>query len=201
MRGFRLIRGRRRTIHPVGVADPWVSLRRQAGNADDALLRRLYGPQWRQWCGVPPGRRHRHALVTAAGALAVLAWLAGARRPATLAGLAWLAGTAEFAARRIVPGPSTPREVATMAVTSVAIPPLAVGHYLRGWLRYRSARPLPAPPAPAGTVAPPGPTGIVAPPAPTGIVAPPGPTGIVAPPAPTGIVAPPAPTGTVEVRA
>jgi len=143
-RGYRLIRGRRRAIHPVGAADPWVSVRRQSGNADDALLRRLYGPQWRQLCGVPPGRRHRHALVTAAGAVAVVAWLARARRPAALAGLAWLAGTAEFAARRIVPGPRTPRELATMAVTSVAIPPLAVGHYLRGWLRHRDAQPMPA---------------------------------------------------------
>jgi hypothetical protein len=128
----------------VGAADPWVSVRRQSGNADDALLRRLYGPQWRKLCGVPPGRRHRHALVTAAGAMAVVAGLAGAHRPATLAALAWLAGTAEFAARRIAPGPRTPREVATMAVTSVIIPPLAVGHYLRGWLRHRGARPMPA---------------------------------------------------------
>jgi len=193
MRGFRLVRGHRRATHPVGVAGPWVSLRRQAGNADDALLRRLYGPQWRQWCGVPPGRRRRHALVTAAGALAVLAWLAGARRPATLAGLAWLAGTAEFAAHRIVPGPRTPREVATMAVTSVAIPPLAVGHYLRGWLRHRGARPLTAAPAPTASA----PTA----PGPAGLVAPPAPTGPVAGPVTAGPVGAPTPTGTVEVRA
>lgn len=152
MRGYRLIRGRRRAVHPVGTADAWVSVRRQSGNADDALLRRLYGPQWRQLCGVPPGRRRRHALVTAAGAVAVAAWLAGARRPAALAGLAWLAGTAEFAARRIAPGPRTPREVATMAVTSLAIPPLAVGHYLRGWVRYRGAQPMPTAAATTGMV-------------------------------------------------
>jgi len=45
-----------------------------------------------------------------------------------------LGGTAEFAAARIRPGPGTPREVATMVVTSAAIPPLAVAHWLRGWL-------------------------------------------------------------------
>jgi glycosyltransferase involved in cell wall biosynthesis len=150
--GYRLIRGHRRTTHPVGPAGFWVSVRRQAGNADDALLQRLYGPQWRKLCSVPPGRRRRHALVTAAGALAVVAWLARARRPAALAALAWLAGTAEFAARRILPGPRTPGEVVTMAVTSVAIPPLAVGHYLRGWLRHRGARPVPAVRASTGMV-------------------------------------------------
>ena len=53
--------------------------------------------------------------------------------------------TAEFAATRIVPGPRDPREVATMLVTSAVIPPLAVGHWLRGRWRWRSARPLPAP--------------------------------------------------------
>jgi hypothetical protein len=144
VRGHHLIRGHRRAAHPVGPARPGVSIRRQAGNADDALLRRLYGPQWRQWAGVAPGHRRRHALVTAAAAAAVVAGLVGARRLAALAGLAWLAGAAEFAARRIAPGPRTPREVATMVLTSVAIPPVAVGHYLLGWLRARGARPLPA---------------------------------------------------------
>ncbi|MEU4428064.1 transferase, partial [Actinoplanes sp. NPDC024001] len=61
------------------------------------------------------------------------------------AAAAWAAGTAEFAAARIVPGPRDPREVTTMLVTSVAIPPAAVTHWLRGWLHWRSARPMPAP--------------------------------------------------------
>ena len=220
VRGCRLIRGGRRTIHPVGAAGPWVSLRRQAGNADDALLRRLYGPQWRILCGAPPGRRPRHALVTAAGAMAALAWLTGARRPAALAGLAWLAGTAEFAARRIAPGPRTAREVATMAVTSVAIPPLAVGHYLYGWLRHRGARPIPAAttadvagdaasdggagatvndtataPTPAEPTVAPASAGGVTGTAPSIRAAAPAPTGKRALPAPTGKGAAPTPTG------
>jgi hypothetical protein len=28
-----------------------------------------------------------------------------------------------------------------MALTSMVIPPLAIGHYLRGWLRHRAAQP------------------------------------------------------------
>jgi hypothetical protein len=152
--GWELVRGGRTAAHPVRPEGPWVSLRAQRGNADDALLRRSYGPGWRELLAVPPGRRRRHAAVVAAGA-AALACAAGAlaaegrgvRRPLALAaaaaGAGWLAGTAEFAVARIAPGPRTPREVATMAVTSAAIPPLAVGHWLRGWL----APPPPHPPA------------------------------------------------------
>lgn len=151
-RGYYLMHGGRRATHPVGAADRWVSIRRQAGNADDALLNRLHGPQWRTLSGEPPGRRGRHALVTAAGVVAVIALAARRRRTATLFALGWLAGTAEFAARRILPGPRTPAEVATMAVTSVVIPPLAVAHYARGWLRYRGAEPVPEHRAPAHPV-------------------------------------------------
>ncbi|MGC9670397.1 glycosyltransferase family 2 protein [Planosporangium sp. 12N6] len=153
--------GRRRVIHPVRPESPWVSLRTQAGNADDALLRRLYGPRWRELLEAPPGRRPRHAAVTAAGlvalgALGTAAGLAGrpgrspraaraARVVGALAGAAWLAGTAEFAAARIAPGPRTTREVATMAATSALIPPYAMAQWLRGWVR--AARPSRAEPA------------------------------------------------------
>jgi glycosyltransferase involved in cell wall biosynthesis len=39
--GWRLVRGERRVVHPVRNEGPWVSLRAQRGNADDALLRRM----------------------------------------------------------------------------------------------------------------------------------------------------------------
>ncbi|MEH0845799.1 glycosyltransferase, partial [Micromonospora sp. CPCC 205711] len=71
--GWELVRGRRTVTHPVRPEDRWVSLRVQRGNADDALLRRLYGPQWRAELGLPPGRRPRHVAVTAAGVLALAA--------------------------------------------------------------------------------------------------------------------------------
>ncbi|MBL7258444.1 glycosyltransferase family 2 protein [Paractinoplanes lichenicola] len=136
--GWTLRRGRRRVTHPVRPESPWVSLRTQRGNADDALLRRLYGPGWRERLDIPPGRRPRHVAITVAG-LAALA-LAAARQPrlSAVAGLVWAAGTAEFAAARIAPGPRDPREVATMLVTSAAIPPAATWHWLRGWWRWRA---------------------------------------------------------------
>jgi len=145
--GWSLRRGARCTTHPVRPEDPWVSVRTQRGNADDALLRRLYGPQWRIELGIPSGRRHRHAAITVAGLAALVAMAAGRRGLARAAGAAWALGTAEFAAARILPGPRDPREVTTMLATSVVIPPLAVAHWLRGWWRWRAA--LPQAPAPA----------------------------------------------------
>lgn len=133
--GWRLVSGRRTVTHPVRPESPWVSVRTQAGNADDALLRRLYGPSWRERLDIPTGRRRRHAAVTAAGVAALAGAVLGMRRSATFAAAAWLAGTAEFAWTRIAPGPRTPREVATMAVTSAAIPPAACAHWLLGWWR------------------------------------------------------------------
>lgn len=151
--GWRLVRGRRVVTHPVRPESRWISLRTQRGNADDALLRRLYGPRWRSDLGLPPGRRHRHAAVTTAGVLALVGVALHARPPrhaasrgalgvATgVAALAWAAGTAEFARARIAPGPRRADEVTTMLVTSALIPPLAVTHWLRGWWRSRGVRP------------------------------------------------------------
>ncbi|MBO0870702.1 MAG: glycosyltransferase, partial [Micromonosporaceae bacterium] len=74
--GWRLVRGERVCSHPVRPEGPWVSLRTQRGNADDALLRRLYGHRWRSLLGIPSGRRRRHALVVASGVAAVALGLA-----------------------------------------------------------------------------------------------------------------------------
>jgi glycosyltransferase involved in cell wall biosynthesis len=146
--GGTLTVGRRQVTHPVRPESAWVSVRTQAGNADDALLRRLYGPRWRELLEVPPGRRPRHAAVTAAGLLVVgslgaAVGLSGlsprsrrlVRAVGTLAGAAWLAGTAEFAVARIAPGPRGAGEVSRMVATSALIPPYAMAHWLRGWLR------------------------------------------------------------------
>ncbi|MGY1822051.1 HAD-IIIA family hydrolase [Geodermatophilus sp. SYSU D00079] len=139
--GARLTRGTRWITHPVRPVDRWVSLRVQAGNADDVLMRRLHGPDWRDRADAPLGRRPQHLAVTAAGLTAV--GLAAARRPraAAAAALAWAAGTAEFAWARIAPGPRDRAEVATMLATSAAIPPLATWHFLRGVVRHRRVRP------------------------------------------------------------
>jgi glycosyltransferase involved in cell wall biosynthesis len=140
--GWELRRGDRAVTHPVRPESRWVSLRTQRGNADDALLRRMYGPRWRTLLDIPPGRRTRHMTITAAGILALTAAASRHRTIAAVLGAAWLAGTAEFAAARIAPGPKDRREVSTMLVTSALIPPLATAHWLRGWLLRRGEHPL-----------------------------------------------------------
>ena len=166
--GHRLVRGRRQVTHPVRPAGFWASVRAQAGNADDVLMRRVHGPDWRVRAGEGRGRFHRHLLATGSGLLALAALAAGVRGPGTrgpgtrgpgtggqrargagarrlavASGAVWAALTAEFAAARIRPGPRTPGEIAAMLATSAAIPPAAVAHRLRGLARHRGAGPWP----------------------------------------------------------
>src|SRR4051795_5262101 len=135
--GSRLVRGQRWITHPVRPGDRWVSLRVQAGNADDVLMRRLHGRNWRTRADAALGPGRQHTAVTAAALAAAGLAVAGKPRAAVVAAAAWLAGTAEFAGARIAPGPRTRAEVATMAATSALIPPLATWHWLRGVVRHR----------------------------------------------------------------
>ncbi|MEO3809377.1 glycosyltransferase [Sphaerisporangium sp. B11E5] len=147
--GYRLVKGRRVTHHPVRDDGFWTSVRAQRGNADDALMRRVHGAGWRAAVGGVPGRLARHAATTALGVLSCVLGVAAAasrgdgergRRAAVgalVAWAGWLGLTAEFAWARLAPGPRTPEEVVRMAVTSVVIPPLACVHRLRGELRVR----------------------------------------------------------------
>jgi histidinol-phosphate phosphatase family protein len=154
--GGRIVQGSRAVRHPVRPARRNVSLAKQAGNADDVLMRALHGPGWRERAGVPPGRRPRHLAVAGAGAAAAAALAAGAPRLAALAAAGWAAGTAELAWARIAPGPRTPDEALTMAWTSALMPFAATGWWLAGHatLRRRLAAPGPVPvtssPAPSG---------------------------------------------------
>lgn len=141
--GFRLIGGIRETTHPVRPATWWASVAQQRGNSDDVLMRRLHGPDWRLRAQAPMGRRRRHAVTTAVGLLAVAAALARRPRPAALAAAGWAAMTAEFAWRRIGPGPRGRQEVLKMVTTSCVIPAAACWHWLRG-LVDRPATALPA---------------------------------------------------------
>jgi histidinol-phosphate phosphatase family protein len=157
-RGLAIVEGRRLVLHPVGDADRWTSVRKQAGNADDALMTALHGRGWRDRAGAPQGRFARHAATTTAAALALGAGAASvqrrspvARRVALAAGAAWAAGTAELAWARIAPGPRTREEITTMSLTSVALPPVATAQRIGGVLRARRLRragggPVPAPP-------------------------------------------------------
>jgi hypothetical protein len=136
--GWTLTVGRRRTAHPVRLADRGVSVRMQAGNADDVLMTRLHGRGWWQRADAPRGRLPRHAATTAAGVAAIALAAARRPRPAVAAAAVWAAGTIEFALARILPGPRTQDEIVTLTVTSAAIPPAAVAHWLRGLARHRA---------------------------------------------------------------
>ena len=140
--GFTLGTGARRIIHPVRPA-PWnASVKQQRGNADDVLMTRVHGHDWWARAQAPVGRRAHHAWITGAGLGAVaLAVLRRGPAAAVLA-VAWTAGTAQFARVRIQPGPRDPAEIARMVVTSVAIPPAAMFHWVRGLVVHRSVAPL-----------------------------------------------------------
>jgi len=153
--GYALAVGTRECEHPVRTESRWISVRTQRGNADDALMRRLHGPTWREDGEAPPGRLRRHVAVTIAAATAIASVTVGAVAPrrlhraakvvGTAAGLVAVAGTTEFATARIAPGPRAPAEGATMLVTSALIPPVACAHAVKGRLVHRRARPWPVP--------------------------------------------------------
>jgi histidinol-phosphate phosphatase family protein len=129
---FGLRRGARTVIHPVGPADRLVSLRLQAGNADDVLMDALHGSDWRERAGAPSGRLRRHLALAGVG-LAALA--VPNRKPRLALGALWATAIAELAWSRIAPGPRTAREVATMLWTSALMPFVASAQWLRGHVR------------------------------------------------------------------
>lgn len=137
--GLRLRRGDRECVHPLGRRRPRASLRAQRGNADDVLMRHLHGVHWRERVDEPPGALRSHLITTALPVVAVAASIKGHRWLAAMAGAAWVARTVGFAARRIAAGPVEFAEWADMALTSVAIPPLATWHRGVGELRYALA--------------------------------------------------------------
>jgi histidinol-phosphate phosphatase family protein len=136
--GWTLHHGTRAVEHPVGRARPWVSVAKQAGNADDVVMDAVHGRDWRERAGAPRGRLRAHMATTALGATALGAALAGRPRAAGALAAGWGLATGELAWRRIAPGPRTPREVATMAATSAVLPAAASLHHLRGRARARS---------------------------------------------------------------
>jgi histidinol-phosphate phosphatase family protein len=149
--GWRLVRGDRVTLHPVRAADGWVSVRVQAGNADDALMRRLHGRGWRRDAQAPPGRLTRHALTVTSGVVAAAAFGLRRQRLGAVAVLCWAGLYADFAGHRVRPGPRLGEpgwaaEWRRMLVTSAVIPFAAVRHRLAGEWRHRgSAQPWPPP--------------------------------------------------------
>ena len=67
---------RARSCTPSAPPAAWVSVAKQAGNADDVLMDALHGRGWRERAGAPRGRLRAHLATTALGATALGALLA-----------------------------------------------------------------------------------------------------------------------------
>lgn len=149
--GWTIVQGTRHLWHPVRDADGGVSLRVQAGNAEDAFMLVRHGPRWRRRAGVPAGRRPWHLITVAAALLGLRSAVAGKQRTAAGYGLLWAGLTVDFTARRILPGPRDAAEAWRMVWTSALLPFAATAQYLRGVLtlpwRLTSTGPRPGRPA------------------------------------------------------
>lgn len=137
--GGQIGRGERHCTHPVAPAGWRSAVRAQVGNHDDALLRRKHGRNWRRAIGEGRGRLPGHMATSAAALAAISALALRRRRAAAAAAVLWCALTAEFGARRFLAGPRTVPQAARLAASTVAIPPVAIVHRLRGWWKYRAA--------------------------------------------------------------
>jgi HAD superfamily hydrolase (TIGR01662 family) len=149
--GLRAARGDREATRPVGQAGLRAVLAAQSGRADDALMRRIHGPGWRERTNAPAGDFIRQLWTCGAVVCTAVTVAAASRSPvagrlaASASALVWTGITAEDALARIGPGPRTPDEVLRVLAGSVIVPPVAVAHRLRGEIRVRRARPpLPA---------------------------------------------------------
>jgi histidinol-phosphate phosphatase family protein len=135
---WELAHGAREVVHPVAPAGRWVSIAKQAGNADDALMDALHGRGWRERAGVPRGRLPVHVATAELAFASLIVGAAGRPRAAAAFGGAWALASGELAWRRIAPGPRTRDEVATMLATSAVMPFAASLHHLRGRARARA---------------------------------------------------------------
>ena len=147
--GYAIVWGERVTTHPLASSTSWrSSLRDQAGNADNALLRAKYGRHWRSLIGTSQGRTGRHLMTTAA-AMTALAAIASSRISRSRSGSHWArlaaaAGIVDGAdsgvRRRPDPrwaslGTGDQHRVADEYIDTA----LAVAHRLRGEFRVRFA--------------------------------------------------------------
>ena len=139
--GARITRGRRTTVHPVRSGTWSSSISAQRGNADDALMRRLHGPDWRRRGHAPAGALRDHVITTSTAGLAALALAIGRPRAAAAASVVALVRLARFWGSRVRQGPVDVREWARLAVSSAAIPFAATGWAAWGMWRARRLAP------------------------------------------------------------
>jgi histidinol-phosphate phosphatase family protein len=135
--------GGRTVLHPPRPGPWWSSIRAQAGNADDALMRALHGRAWRRVGHAPPGALPRHLATTTAALSAVALTCAGRPRAAVACGSAATAGFASFGwSRRRAPD-GRMSDLGPLVATSVAIPLAASGWAVAGAARARRQRSRP----------------------------------------------------------
>ena len=129
-------RGARTVLHPPRRSTFGVSLKLQAGNADDVLMTACTAAHGES---SPALRADACAATSPSPSPGCERAVALARRAAhgRRAGGACLAGMGELAWARIAPGPRTRRELATMALTSLLLPFWASAWWLRGHARAR----------------------------------------------------------------
>jgi HAD superfamily hydrolase (TIGR01662 family) len=139
--GHELRVGRRAVDHPVRPSSWWVSVPAQRGNADDALMARLHGPDWRERGQAPAGLLRRHVATTLTGVTALGALLARRRGVAAAAGGLWALQVRRFWSLRRNRGRGHALESAQLLVTSAAIPPAATWWAAAGRLRARRLAP------------------------------------------------------------
>lgn len=122
-------------LHPVRPA-PWgVSLKTQRNMVFDALLYKKHRTLYRaKIAPLPPLRYYAVVLLLATGLIALPL---GAYDTAATLLSAWLAWTLWFTAFRLRGGRKLARDISEMALTSAAIPVLAVFWRLVGAVRYR----------------------------------------------------------------
>ncbi|MDB5801050.1 MAG: glycosyltransferase family 2 protein [Rhodocyclales bacterium] len=122
-------------LHPIRPA-PWgVSMRMQSKVYFDALLYSKYPGLYRQRIRPTPPWNYYVSLL--AIVIAVGAALAGQPALCVFAALVWLALTAAFCIRRLRGAARTLSHIAEMALTSIAIPPLALYWRIRGSLHFK----------------------------------------------------------------
>jgi HAD superfamily hydrolase (TIGR01662 family) len=136
--GWEIAHGQRRATHPLRAGTWRSSVVAQRGNADDALVRRLHGRQWRAHGHAPHGELRRHVATSMCWTIAVMAVLGRRRQAGCIAAAAATALTVSFWWRRVSRGPFQLAEAARMAASSALIPPLAT--WWAGWGHVRARR-------------------------------------------------------------
>jgi HAD superfamily hydrolase (TIGR01662 family) len=139
--GGRIELGRRVALHPLRTERWTTCVARQRGNADDALMGRLHGADWRERGRAPAGMLHDHQVTAAALALGLLAAFTGRRRTASMLLATWSWRWARFTRRRRHPSRDGLSRTVQLGLTSAVIPPCATAWWIAGCWRARRLAP------------------------------------------------------------